>query len=60
MADFTIEGWFLNPTGSSSNSFSPVSYGGASNPNIAAATPVVTRVASGLTYPAGQQNHTGS
>jgi hypothetical protein len=34
--------------------------GGASNPNIAAATPVVTRVASGLTYPAGQQNHTGN
>ncbi len=34
--------------------------GGASNPNIAAATPVVTRVASGLTYPAGQQNHVGN
>jgi len=35
--------------------------GGASNQNIAAATPVVTRVASGLTYPApGAQNHTGN
>jgi hypothetical protein len=34
--------------------------GGASNPNIAAATPVVTRVASGLTYPAGQQTFTGN
>ena len=35
--------------------------GGASNQNIAAATPVVTRVASGLVYPApGAQNHTGN
>jgi hypothetical protein len=35
--------------------------GGASNPNIAASTPVSTGPASGLTYPApGAQNHMGS
>src|ERR1700735_4248390 len=34
---------------------------GAGNPNVAAATPVVTGPASGLTYPApGAQNHTGA
>jgi hypothetical protein len=36
--------------------------GGASNPNIAAATPIVTGPASGLTYPAAgsSQNYTGN
>lgn len=36
--------------------------GGASNPNIAAQTPVVTGPASGLTYPAAgsSQNYTGN
>lgn len=34
--------------------------GGAANPNIAVATPVVTGPASGLTYPASQQNYTGN
>ncbi len=34
--------------------------GGASNAPAAAVQPVTTGAASGLTYPAGQQNHTGN